>query len=43
MIFQTLHYYLADDTIEILEKLPKNSGRVNFPVFLHRLRLPKVI
>jgi len=37
----TLHYYLADDTIEILEKLPKNSGRVNFPVFLHRLRLPK--
>lgn len=38
-----LHYYLADDTIEILEKLAPNSGRDALPVFLKRGPLPKVI
>ncbi|CBY19533.1 unnamed protein product [Oikopleura dioica] len=35
----TLHYYLADDTIEVLEKIKANSGRDNVPVFLHRGKL----
>ena len=38
-----LHYYLADDTIEILEKVPPNSGRDGIPVFLIRAKLPKVV
>ena len=37
-----LHYFLADDTVEILEKIPPNSGRDAVPVFLRRARLPKV-
>jgi len=36
-----LHYFLADDTIEILEKIPPNSGRDAVPMFLRRARLPK--
>lgn len=36
-----LHYYLADDTVEILEVIPKNAGRDAVPVFLHRGKLPK--
>jgi len=36
-----LCYYLADDTIEIYEKIPANAGRDNGPVFLRRGRLPK--
>lgn len=36
-----LHYFLADDTIEILEKIPVNSGRDAVPMFLRRARLPK--
>jgi hypothetical protein len=35
-----LHYYLADDTIEILESLPPNSGRDAPSVFLKRQKLP---
>uniref|UniRef100_A0A665UA69 DM10 domain-containing protein n=1 Tax=Echeneis naucrates TaxID=173247 RepID=A0A665UA69_ECHNA len=37
-----LHYYLADDTIEILEVVPPNSGRDRVPKFLRRSKLPKV-
>lgn len=36
-----LHYFLADDTIEILEKIPPNSGRDAVSVFLRRAKLPK--
>ncbi|KAE8622988.1 hypothetical protein XENTR_v10005450 [Xenopus tropicalis] len=36
-----LYYYLADDTVEILEIIPANSGRDTTPVFLHRGKLPK--
>jgi hypothetical protein len=36
-----LHYFLADDTVEILEKVPQNSGRDAVSVFLHRSPLPK--
>ncbi|XP_018102145.1 EF-hand domain-containing family member C2 isoform X2 [Xenopus laevis] len=36
-----LYYYLADDTVEILEVIPANSGRDTTPVFLHRGKLPK--
>lgn len=35
-----VHYYLADDTIEILESLPPNSGRDAPSVFLKRQKLP---
>ena len=37
-----LHYFLADDTIEIQEKIPVNSGRDAVPMFLKRAKLPKV-
>lgn len=37
-----LHYFLADDTIEVLEKIPANAGRDAVPVFLRRAQLPKV-
>lgn len=36
-----LHYFLADDTVEVLEKIPENSGRDAIPVFLRRARLMK--
>ncbi|XP_019732440.1 EF-hand domain-containing family member C2 [Hippocampus comes] len=36
-----LHYYLADDTIEIREVIPPNSGRVTASKFLRRSKLPK--
>ena len=38
-----LHYFLADDTVEIREIIPSNSGRDAVPLFLRRQRLPKVI
>lgn len=37
-----LHYFLADDTVEILEIRYANSGRDTAPKFLHRSKLPKV-
>jgi len=37
----TLHYFLCDDTVEILEKLPPNSGYTKYPAFLNRNRIPK--
>ena len=37
-----LHYFLADDTIEILERIPPNAGRDAVSTFLKRARLPKV-
>ncbi len=36
-----LHYFLEDDTVEILELNENNSGRDPFPVFLRRTMLPK--
>ena len=36
-----LHYFLADDTIEIREVIPANSGRDAAPVFLRRGPVPK--
>lgn len=36
-----LHYYLADDTVEILEIHYPNDGKVEFPVMLRRAKLPK--
>jgi hypothetical protein len=36
-----LHYFLADDTIEIREHIPPNSGRDNVTLFLKRAPLPK--
>mmetsp|Transcript_2187 Transcript_2187/g.5552 ORF Transcript_2187/g.5552 Transcript_2187/m.5552 type:complete len:646 (+) Transcript_2187:132-2069(+) len=36
-----LHYFLEDDTVEILELNENNSGRDPFPVFLRRTPLPK--
>ena len=39
----SLNYFLADDTIEIREVLPPNSGRDQGSVFLRRQKLPKDI
>jgi|AntAceMinimDraft_1070359.scaffolds.fasta_scaffold41252_1 hypothetical protein len=36
-----LHYFLADDTVEVLEVLQRNSGRDPFPKLLRRQALPK--
>lgn len=36
-----LHYFLADDTVEVLEIQQPNSGRDPFPSLLKRQRLPK--
>ncbi|KAM9704326.1 EF-hand domain-containing protein 1 [Menidia menidia] len=36
-----IHYYLVDDTIEIREVHEHNSGRDNFPILMHRQRVPK--
>ncbi len=38
-----LHYYLADDTVEINEVFAPNSGRDHPPNFLRRQKLPKVL
>ncbi|XP_045448004.1 EF-hand domain-containing family member C2-like [Melitaea cinxia] len=38
-----LHYFLADDTMEIKEVLPPNSGMEAGPMFLKRMRLPRKI
>ncbi|KAG9485612.1 hypothetical protein GDO78_008610 [Eleutherodactylus coqui] len=38
-----LHYFLADDTVEIIEVIPPNSGRDSVPVFLHRGKLLKQV
>lgn len=37
-----LHYFLADDTVEVQEIIPPNSGRDAVPLFLRRAKLPKV-
>ncbi|BDA45446.1 EF-hand domain-containing family member C2 [Coccomyxa sp. Obi] len=37
----TLYYYLADDSIEVVEVLPRNCGRDPVPHMLRRMRLPK--
>eukprot|EP00928_Gymnodinium_smaydae_P024385 TRINITY_DN1973_c0_g6_i1.p1 TRINITY_DN1973_c0_g6~~TRINITY_DN1973_c0_g6_i1.p1 ORF type:complete len:773 (+),score=190.71 TRINITY_DN1973_c0_g6_i1:80-2320(+) len=34
-------YFLADDTVEIREMYPLNSGRDNFPIFFRRNKLPR--
>jgi Ca2+-binding EF-hand superfamily protein len=36
----TLHYFLADDTMEILEVHEANSGAAEFPRLLNRQKLP---
>ena len=35
-----LHYFLADDTVEVLEVQEPNSGRDPFPVLMKRCQLP---
>lgn len=37
----TLHHFLSDDTTEINEVLPRNSGHDPFPAFVKRQRIPK--
>lgn len=38
-----LHYFLADDTVEVLEVIERNSGRDPFPKLLNRGPLPKQV
>lgn len=38
-----IHFYLADDTIEIVETHERNSGYSEFSNFLRRCRLPKTL
>lgn len=37
----SLYYYLADDSIEVVEVLPRNCGRDPIPHMLRRMHLPK--
>lgn len=39
--YYTLHYFLADDTVEILEIQARNTGRDPYPVFCRRAPLRK--
>ncbi len=39
--FYRLYYYLSDDTVEVVEVLPSNCGRIPFPHLLRRMCLPK--
>ena len=39
--FMTVHYFLADDSIEINEILPRNSGRDGGGAFLKKQKVPK--
>ncbi|CAL7948730.1 unnamed protein product [Xylocopa violacea] len=36
-----IHYYLADNTMEIKENVPPNTGRDSGPMFLRRMKIPK--
>ena len=36
-----LHYFLADDTVEVIEALPRNSGMGEFSKILRRQKLPR--
>ncbi|NWW75673.1 EFHC1 protein, partial [Climacteris rufus] len=38
-----IHYFLADDTVEVREVHRKNDGRDPFPVLMKRQRLPKTL
>lgn len=38
-MYYSLHYYLADDTVEVLDELSRNSGRDPYPVFWRRAPL----
>ncbi|NXG11865.1 EFHC1 protein, partial [Sakesphorus luctuosus] len=38
-----IHYFLADDTVEVREVYRKNDGRDPFPVLMKRQRLPKTL
>lgn len=38
---QVLHYFLGDDTIEILELNERNSGRMHFPMLIRRQKMAK--
>lgn len=37
-----IHYFLGDDTIEVKETMPANSGMEAAPMFLRKMRLPRV-
>lgn len=37
-----IHYFLADDTVEVREIHKRNDGRDPFPVLMRRQRLPKI-
>lgn len=39
-IFFRIHYFLSDDTMEVLEQHQPNSGRDRFPALLKRQRIP---
>ena len=41
ILFQIIHYYLVNDTVEIREVHTANDGRDPFPVLVCRQRLPK--
>ncbi|NXK91004.1 EFHC1 protein, partial [Formicarius rufipectus] len=38
-----IHYFLADDTVEVREVYRRNDGRDPFPVLMKRQRLPKTL
>eukprot|EP00439_Symbiodinium_sp_Y106_P035829 s977_g4.t1 len=41
--YYTMHYYLADDTIEMLENMSRNAGCAPYPMFWRRSPLRKTL
>jgi len=39
--FYTIHYYLADNTVEVLEQHQPNNGKDPYPLLLKRYKLPR--
>ena len=40
--FYTLNYFLADSTVDVKEVRAINNGKDTFPLFINRMKLPKV-
>jgi len=40
---QVLHYFLADDTIEVHEIRARNSGRNDVATLISRQKIPKIV
>jgi hypothetical protein len=40
--FYTLNFFLADSTVDVKEVRQVNNGKDSFPLFINKMKLPKV-